>query len=83
MAMVTAVFLILASRFVRVNHSPSMPKGLWIETGLHTLSRGDIVVVCLEKLEPVERYVAWALSRPARAGAQICRGDLRGHDHAR
>ena len=55
--MVVAVFLILASCFVRVNHSPSMPKGLWIETGSHTLSRGDIVVVCLEKSEPVERYV--------------------------
>jgi conjugative transfer signal peptidase TraF len=56
-AMVIAGFLILATCFVRVNHSPSMPRGLWIETGLHVLSRGDIVVVCLEKLEQVERYV--------------------------
>ena len=32
---------------IRINHSPSMPVGIWLETSAASVTRaGDVVVVC-------------------------------------
>lgn len=43
---------------IRLNTSPSMPRGLWIEHAVPAeVHRGDVVAACLEPSEAVQYYV--------------------------
>jgi len=56
--MIAACLLLLATCFLRVNASPSMPRGVWIETRVRHVALGDVVVVCLPPDDYQRRYLS-------------------------